>query len=409
MAKGRRTSGGSAGAGTPGPAVPEDRRKEVAIKCQGAATRTLKELEGFQGALKTLSDANAAKLKKEILELGFSEPISVWQQDGHCYILNGHQRVAVLLSLRDVDGYRIPPLPISLIEAKSLDEAKRKVLALTSQYGEMTEEGLLGFMAENEISLDEIELSFNFPEIKLESLRPELDVTEDEAPEPPAEPITEKGELILLGRHRLLCGDCREEQIGDPLLTDPPYGVGYECESWDDKDAATNNRLFEWLNKQPAPLVYFCGTINLLREINRGPCKIAIWHKPWSMTHSGIGNGRHHWEPILMRNLPKGAYLPTDVISHNTDRIPGLRNEHSCPKPVGLFAHLIQAVIPDGSICDPFLGSGTTLIATEQLGRTCYGIEIEPRYCDVTVRRYYNLVGWDQAPEDHRKRWSELS
>ena len=148
-----------------------------------------------------------------------------------------------------------------------------------------------------------------------------------------------------------------------PVLTDPPYGVDYEYESWDDMDAKANDALFERLFKLSGPLVCFCGTINLLREMLRGggerkygacskDCKVAIWHKPWSMTHSGIGNGRHHWEPIIIRRLGTGAYLPTNVISQSTDRIPGLRDAHSCPKPVALFAHLISCLLPEGDICD---------------------------------------------------------
>lgn len=256
MDKRRRTSGSSQVGGARVPATPEARGKEVAIKCQGAATRTLKELEGFQGALKTLSDANAAKLTKEILELGFSEPISIWQQDGHCYILNGHQRVAVLKILRDLNGYRIPPLPVSIIKAKSFDEAKRKVLALTSQYGEMTEEGLIDFMAENDITLEEIEISFRFPEIDMTSLYKELEpqVVADVMPDVDAEPITERNELILLGQHRLLCGDATQQQCIEHLMegkraglvaTDPPWGLGWEYEGDFPDDPLAHKQLIE--------------------------------------------------------------------------------------------------------------------------------------------------------------------
>jgi len=210
----------------------------------------------------------------------------------------------------------------------------------------------------------------------------------DFVPEAPEEPVTKPGDVWLLGEHRLMCGDCREQKIEWPIVTDPPYGVGYVDEAWDSQDVDEHEALFAWLNAQAVPIVYFCGTCNLLREMQRGPCKVAIWHKPWSMTHSGIGNGRHHWEPVIMRGLLKGAYLPSDVLVLGTDRVPGLRDGHSCPKPIELIRQLADALLPGPIICDPFCGSGTTIIAAEQLGRRCYAMEIEPRYCDVAVRRW---------------------
>ena len=133
------------------------------MKCTGAETRLLSELADFQGNLKKLTKDNAAKLKKEILELGFSEPVSVWEHDGSCFILNGHQRVAVL-KLLEGEGYAVPPVPVSLVEADSLNQAKRKVLALTSQYGQMSVEGLGEYLDENQIPFAE---AFAFAVVEL--------------------------------------------------------------------------------------------------------------------------------------------------------------------------------------------------------------------------------------------------
>ena len=224
----------------------------------------------------------------------------------------------------------------------------------------------------------------------------------DDIPEAP-EPRTKRGDVWTLGDHRLMCGDSTEADDvarlldgakAGLILTDPPYGVGYEYEAWDDSDKEKNDELYVALNSTTRPLVYFCGSVNLSRELNRGRSKVLIWHKPWSMTHSGIGNGRHHWEPVIVRNTSKGAYLETDVIVQNTDRHPGLRKLHSCPKPVQLFMDLIKAfAVEGGAIHDPFVGSGTTIIAAEREHRRCYAMEIAPEYVDVAVARWEAFTG----------------
>jgi len=140
----------------------------VRMACKGAETRSLEELENFQGDLKHLTSANQARLRRGILELGFSEPIRVWGHEGRCCVLNGHQRLQVLRGLAE-EGFEIPPIPVSLVQAHTVAEAKLKVLALVSQYAEVTEQGLADFLADAEISSKELEEQFQFPEIDLES------------------------------------------------------------------------------------------------------------------------------------------------------------------------------------------------------------------------------------------------
>ena len=140
----------------------------IEVKCTGAETVSISKLKPLQGKLKKLSDANYHKLKREILETGFSEPISVWNDQGTYRILNGHQRLATLRKLKK-EGNTIPKIPISLVEAKDMDEAKRKVLALTSQYGEMTNDGLKEFIADTALDTDQLFENFRFPEIDTEA------------------------------------------------------------------------------------------------------------------------------------------------------------------------------------------------------------------------------------------------
>jgi hypothetical protein len=136
----------------------------IEVKCTGAETVSISKLKPLQGKLKKLSDVNYQRLKTEILETGFSEPISVWDDLGTYRILNGHQRLATLRKLKK-EGQTIPKIPISLVEAKDMEEAKRKVLALTSQYGEMDNAGLKEFITGTALDTDKLFENFRFPEI----------------------------------------------------------------------------------------------------------------------------------------------------------------------------------------------------------------------------------------------------
>lgn len=142
-------------------------RQKIEIKCTGADLVYIESLSPFQGNLKDLSKTNYEKLKKEILDLGFSEPVSVWKNNNNFFLLNGHQRVRTLAEMKK-EGFEIPKIPVNWVEAKDIKEAKKKVLALTSQYGEMTGQGLYEFMNEASINFKEIENSFRFPEINFE-------------------------------------------------------------------------------------------------------------------------------------------------------------------------------------------------------------------------------------------------
>lgn len=138
--------------------------KTILIKCEGAATLSLDSLEPFQGDFKRLDNVNAERLKNEMLVDGFSDPFNIWRNRKHHWIIDGHQRRIVLLSLRE-EGYEIPELPVVWVAADSFEQAKRKVLAQASQYGQVEREGLLDLMAEAELKTLDLLQNFRFPEI----------------------------------------------------------------------------------------------------------------------------------------------------------------------------------------------------------------------------------------------------
>jgi len=260
----------------------------------------------------------------------------------------------------------------------------------------------------------------------LQEVHPEIpvDIVEDEVPEPPDEPITKRGDLWLLGDHRLLCGDSTKAEDVDKLmngekadacLTDPPYGVSYVgktedalivenddlseedlqrlvCEAFDNAQRISRLGAYWYATVPAGPLhLLFAGDWKR-RGILR---QIMVWAKD-SMV---LGHSEYHYrhEPILF------GWVAGGVRHKNADRTrttlweyerPKASREHPTMKPVALWGQAIS----DGSISgelvyDPFLGSGTTIIAAEQLGRKCYGMEISPAYCDIIVQRWENLTG----------------
>lgn len=145
----------------------------IDIKCQGSHSLALDDLTVLQGELKSLSTVNYNKLKKEILELGFSSPIHVWVNNDVNYILDGTQRCRTLRKMVE-EGYGVPALPVVSVEARDINEAKRKVLALTSQYGKIEGDGLYEFLNDTDISITDIEESFHFPELNIEKFKEEF-------------------------------------------------------------------------------------------------------------------------------------------------------------------------------------------------------------------------------------------
>lgn len=126
--------------------------------------RDIDELTPFQGDLKTLSPEDAVKLRRQIEEHGFLDPFIVWEHDSKTYILGGHQRQTVLKQMR-ADGEMIPKLPCNFVECQDEAQAKKIILALTSQFGAITEGGLLNFSASFGFSVGQLNANFRFPEI----------------------------------------------------------------------------------------------------------------------------------------------------------------------------------------------------------------------------------------------------
>ena len=226
----------------------------------------------------------------------------------------------------------------------------------------------------------------------LDVWQPEEEETEgltdpDEVPEAPEEPKTKLGDLYILGDHRLLCGDStKAEDVeklmngdeADALITDPPYGIGissnpvrqkHEKKTWD----AVAVEPKQFLHQAKQAIIWGGNYFDL------PPAKgFFVWDKkqPENFT---LAMCEQAWTNI---DTPAKMYR-LSVTSY--------AKEHPTQKPVELMEWCIEKT--EGTIFDPFLGSGTTLIAAEKTGRKCYGMELDPKYCDVIIKRWEDFTG----------------
>lgn len=133
------------------------------------------KLTPFQGKLKTLSDANFNKLRKSIIDEGFSFTVHVWENGGVTYIIDGHQRVSVLTQMRK-QGIEVPPISCSYVSAKTYRDAKKLVLLAVSQYGKIQKDGFLEFVDGEDFDFED----FDFPDFSYDPIPDFIPVGEDE-------------------------------------------------------------------------------------------------------------------------------------------------------------------------------------------------------------------------------------
>ena len=232
---------------------------------------------------------------------------------------------------------------------------------------------------------------------------PEPEATEDDYTEPDNMQVdVVLGDLIEIGEHRLLCGDSTDSdevsklmngEKADMVFTDPPYGIGYEYNSHKDKQG---DEYLKFCDKWFPNLKLFSNFIFISTgwKYNK-----YWWNKEpkdcfyWLSRNKRSGGSISHFrkiEPLYIWGKPKNKY-DFDFFEENTKQIEGLRDLHSCPKPIDLISSILKGVNVKDLILDIFLGSGTTMLAAHQLKRKCYGMELDPKYCQVIIDRMQKL------------------
>ena len=277
----------------------------------------------------------------------------------------------------------------------------------------------------NDFELDDLlEWGFDEADLDIDKFKDEIDEEKlDEVPEVQKDAISKLGDLFVIdGKHRVMCGDStKEADVGDlcanvkvdMYLSDPPYNVDYTGKTKDslkiqnDKKKNNDFRAFLILAFKAADenmkggSVFYIWHADLEGYNFRGACFDIGWQVRqcliWNKNSMVMGRQDYHWkhEPCLYGWKDGSAHLwaadrkQTTVIDFQR---PNRNAEHPTMKPVGLMEYQIQNNTKhDDIVLDTFLGSGSTLIASQQTNRICYGMELDPIYIDVILRRYKNL------------------
>lgn len=387
------------------------------------------------------------KLKNSIQTFGFCEPLIFNHRTGH--LVGGHQRLTVLKDLGYTEA-EVVVVDLPLEQEKTFNIALNKIQGDWNEHklalllDELTkvpefDVGLTGFETEEISDLLDRALNTDSSQAKEEN----FDVDEALDRENPA--VTQPGELIELGNHRLLCGDSSKPSalkklLGDNkvhlLFTDPPYNVDYYGGNRPQPDKARPKQSRQWKkiysdNLNQTEYAKWLSTV--LRNVSRflaAGAPVYIWngHRQFGPMHEllgtigikvscvitwakesfaiGYGDYNQQTEFCLYGWLEdNGAHKWHGPANESTlwqvHRDPTKEYQHPTQKPLELAERAMRNSSLRGQIVlDTFLGGGTTLIAAEKLSRKCLGIEIDPHYCDVIVRRWIAFVGIDNAPKN---------
>jgi len=416
------------------------------------------------------SGKNLDAIKGSLARFGQQKPIVVGP-DGVVVAGNGTLEAAKALGWKKIDAVKT-----------GLKGSDRTAFAIadnrTSELAEWDDAALAEQLSALAIDDEELLAAAGFDEAELEKLISETigleDIVEDEAPEPPADPVTKAGDLWTLGEHRVLCGDCRIPSDVSALLggtkinvafTSPPYASQRKYDESSGFKPIRPGDYVEWFEAVQANVAEHLADdgswfVNIkeaaddgwkqsyvkrlvLRHVDDwewGWVEEYCWPRPALPLNPNMSRRfKNGWESVYHFATARNYYFAPGEVRHESDGIFSYADQkaagkmvggttqgigggimspvnagsgmafpsnvlsnmggarvvgHSAAFPVALPVFFVKAFSREGgSVFDPFLGSGTTLIAAEQLGRKCYGIEISPAYCDVIVERWQNLTG----------------
>ena len=379
-----------------------------------------------------------ARIAASMARFGWTVPCMVGD-DGE--LIAGHGRV---LAATELGLHEVP-----VIRLGHLDEAERRAYRIAdnklTELGDWDEallrDEVAGLLAENfDLSL------LGFAEDELEALLQDPDLGEDGAaegeddvPEPPVDPVSVPGDLWRLGPHRLICGDSTSADVvakllGDvrPLLmvTDPPYGVEYDPSWRNATGAAKTRRTGKVLNDDRADWreawALFPGDVayvwhGALHATTVADSLIAAGFDIrsqiiWAKDRLVLSRGDYHWqhEPCwyAVKKRGKGHWAgdrKQTTLWQIANKDQDAETVHGTQKPVECMRRpILNNSSPGQAIYEPFMGSGTTLIAAEITGRVCYGIELNPAYVEVAIARWQNLTGKEAMLEGTDQSFADL-
>jgi site-specific DNA-methyltransferase (adenine-specific) len=368
-------------------------------------------------------DMDVDAIVKSIEEFGFDDPIGIWSADN--LIVEGHGR---LLAAKKLGMKTVP-----CIRLDHLTDEQRRAYALAHNKTAENSEWDFDILPDELDSIVDIDMSqfgFELPEDQPD------EVVEDDVPDVPEEPICKVGDIWQLGRHRLICGDSTDPAVIDRLMdgtkadiaiTSPPYGAshsakirdhyvkGAETDSsfynshsddireWDNLirksfDTMSENSIAQFINIQ----MLADNKRDLIRFVSDNADKlidVIIWDKKKAppQMHENVLNNQFEFVFIFGGESRIVPFANFHGNINNIIQITTGNNEfsdvHRAVFPVAFPCELMNIAKDAKTVLDVFGGTGTTMIACEQLGRTCFMSELDPKYCDVIIQRWEKFTG----------------
>jgi DNA modification methylase len=388
---------------------------------------------------RTHGDDQIARIAASLVEYGWTAPVMV-TDDGEIVAGHGRLLAAQHLGLDQVPVIRLAHLTPEQVRAYRIADNRLSELSgwddalLAAELHALNAAGfdldLTGFEGED---LDRL----------LAPLDEEDDglAGEDTIPEPPEEPVSCPGDLWVLGEHRLLCGDATSDRDVARLLdgarphlmvTDPPYGVRYAPE-WRNEagvsntartGAVRNDDRADWraawaLFAGDVAYVWHAGVHGHTVAESLEACGFVIRAQLiWVKSRFVLGRGHYHWqhEPCFYavreggESRWQGARDQATVWQIGSQADDDAATIHGTQKPVAcMLRPILNNSARGDAFYEPFAGSGTTIIAAEKSGRRCFGMEIEPRYCDVIVERWQTATGKTAVLETDGRPFAEIA
>lgn len=403
-------------------------------------TAPLDDFNDLQEDFKLSDPDKTAKLALLIMTRGFKYAFKAWRDpDGKLWIIDAHQRKKALLMLR-ARGVEVPDIPYEPIYAATKKEAVEEIAAYNSEFASKNPDTLLfqkysigtDSLEQFNLNLDNGQERHDFSLDTKNSLTDELDELdldqEYDDTEQPATIFTRPGDIWMLGNHRLMCGDSCDSEVvarlmnnrkADLGITDPPYNVDYKGGTADHLSIANDSmsdssfdiflfrafrNMFTVLKAGAAMYVFHSDSQGLAfrRNYKKVGFKLAqccIWVKNSIV----LGRQDYQWqhEPVLYGWKPGSGHHwyadRTQSTIWNFDR-PVRSDIHPTMKPIALISYpLLNSSKERDIVVDLFSGSGSTIMACEQHNRIGYGMELDPKFVDATVRRYIHAVSDQQV------------
>lgn len=401
--------------------------------------REVAALIPFARNSRTHSDAQVAQIAASIKEFGWTNPILI---DGDNGIIAGHGRLAAARKLGVTD------IPVIVLD--HLTDAQKRALVIADNKlalnagwdmdllsSEIEGLGSEGF----DLSL----LGFNDDELAAMLAEKTEGLTDpDEIPEVPADPVSVLGDVWILGKHRIVCGDSTDADVVAKCLngvtphlmvTDPPYGVEYDAD-WRNKamradgspiagratGVVLNDDKADWSEAWalfPGDVAYVWHAGNMAHIVAESLLKTGLHIRAqiiWNKSNMVISRGDYHpkHEPCwyAVRKGKTGHYVGgrKQTTVWDIDKPHKSETGHSTQKPVECMKRPIENNSSAGqAVYEPFSGSGTTIIAGEMTGRSIHAIELNPAYVDVAVKRWQDFTGEQAVHAETGKTFAEMA